>query len=189
MVKMEAEARRKKEKLEHEHQREDRLRETEVKTMKKSLKRAQKKARQKMAIKLDKIQKLNPSGIQKPVEHLAESCSELQTEVEKREIEPPQMLGSFAKRRHEAAKEREVNCQEEAKAEELDPLEQLAQNHLQQKSYAEVLSKKRGLPRLVAEGNTESGLVNQIEDVVAVAGNTRPRKGSDDAALDEIVNF
>ena len=39
MVKMEAEARRTKERVEHEKQREDRLRETEVKTMKKSLKR------------------------------------------------------------------------------------------------------------------------------------------------------
>ena len=50
MVKMEAEARRNKERIEHEQQREDRLRETDVKTMKKSLKRAQKKARRKMAI-------------------------------------------------------------------------------------------------------------------------------------------
>ena len=40
MVKMEAEARRSKEKIEHENKRGDRFRETEVKTMKKSLKRS-----------------------------------------------------------------------------------------------------------------------------------------------------
>lgn len=64
MVKMEAEARRSKEKIEHEQQREDRHRETEVKTMKKSLKRSQKKAKKKMAIKMDKLAKLNPDGEQ-----------------------------------------------------------------------------------------------------------------------------
>ena len=58
MVKMEAEARRTKERVEHEKQREDRLRETEVKTMKKSLKRQQKKAKKKMAIKMDKLAKI-----------------------------------------------------------------------------------------------------------------------------------
>ena len=59
MVKMEAEARRTKERIEHEKSREDRLRETEVKTMKKSLKRQQKKAKRKMAIKMDKLAKIN----------------------------------------------------------------------------------------------------------------------------------
>ena len=59
MVRMEAEARRSRERVEHEKQREDRLRETEVKTMKKSLKRSNKKAKKKMAIKLDKLAKMN----------------------------------------------------------------------------------------------------------------------------------
>ena len=61
MVKMEAEARRSRERVEHEMKREDRLRETDVKTMKKSLKRSQKKAKKKMAIKMDKLAKMNPS--------------------------------------------------------------------------------------------------------------------------------
>lgn len=55
MVKMEAEARRARDKVEHQQQRDDRFRETEVKTLKKSLKRSQKKARKKMAIKMDKL--------------------------------------------------------------------------------------------------------------------------------------
>lgn len=59
---MEAEARRVKEKVDYAHFREDRLRETEVKTMKKSLKRQQKKAKKKMAIKMNKLAKGNQVG-------------------------------------------------------------------------------------------------------------------------------
>ena len=48
LIKMEAEARRQKDQIEHEQQRIDRQRETDVKTMKKSLKRQNKKAKKRL---------------------------------------------------------------------------------------------------------------------------------------------
>ena len=102
MVKMEAEARRTKERVEHEKQREDRLRETEVKTMKKSLKRQQKKAKKKMAIKMDKLAKIaepeqsSLSAMKGKTQQDEAESEELRGTADNTKQAPKVMLGRFA---------------------------------------------------------------------------------------------
>ena len=96
MVKLEAEARRTKEKTEHQQQRDDRFRETEVKTMKKSLKRSQKKARKKMAIQMDKLAKIR--GNVDPEEKIPQGNSDPENaDVSEKPVQKA-LLGRFVKR-------------------------------------------------------------------------------------------
>ena len=103
IVKMEAEARRVKEKVDYELQREDRVRETEVKTMKKSLKRQQKKAKKKMAVKMNKLAKVSQveggedrdaAGLENNGEAARESDESEQGKAEQR----PKVFGRFVRK-------------------------------------------------------------------------------------------